>query len=88
MAKKQRIAILGTGYVGLVAAAVFADRGFRVLTSSQDREKVDTINAGKAPFFETGLEPVIERTVRKGLLRAVHGREEAVRESDICFIAV
>lgn len=88
MAKEQRIAILGTGYVGLVAAAVFADRGFRVLTSSQDREKVDTINKGKAPFFETGLEPVIRRTVKRGTLRAVHGREEAVRESDICFIAV
>ncbi len=86
--RKQRIAILGTGYVGLVAAAVFADRGFPVLTSSQDKEKVDTINAGKAPFFETGLEPVIARTVKRGTLRAVHGREEAVRESDICFIAV
>ncbi|HOW98576.1 MAG TPA: UDP-glucose/GDP-mannose dehydrogenase family protein [Kiritimatiellia bacterium] len=88
MARKQRIAILGTGYVGLVAAAVFADRGFRVLTSSQDAEKVNTINAGKSPFFETGLDPVIARVVKKGILRAVHGREEAVRESDICFIAV
>ena len=88
MAKEQKVAILGTGYVGLVAAAVFADRGFQVLTSSQDKEKVDTINAGKAPFFENDLEPVIARAVKKGTLRAVHGREEAVRESDICFIAV
>jgi len=47
---KPRIAILGTGYVGLVAAAVFADRGISVLTSSQDEEKVMQINDGKALF--------------------------------------
>ena len=88
MAKGKCVAILGTGYVGLVAAAVFADRDFKVLTSSQDKEKVDTINAGKAPFFENDLEPIINRTVKKGTLRAVHGREEAVLKSDICFIAV
>ncbi len=88
MAKGKCTAILGTGYVGLVAAAVFADRDFKVLTSSQDKGKVDTINAGKAPFFENDLEPIINRTVKKGTLRAVHGREEAVLNSDICFIAV
>ena len=58
--KKPTIAILGTGYVGLVAAAVFADRGFSVLTSTQDAEKVKTINAGKAPFFEKDLYPLVE----------------------------
>ena len=46
MSGKPRIAILGTGYVGLVAAAVFAERDFDVLTSSQNKEKVDTINDG------------------------------------------
>jgi UDPglucose 6-dehydrogenase len=88
MSDKPRIAILGTGYVGLVAAAVFAERGFTVLTSTQNREKVETINEGKSPFFEEGLEQIIEKTVRDGFLKAVHGREEAVLNSDICFIAV
>lgn len=88
MSDKPRIAILGTGYVGLVAAAVFAERGFSVLTSTQNNQKVDTINDGKSPFFEEGLEPIIEKTVKDGLLKAVHGREEAVLNSDICFIAV
>lgn len=88
MAKKPRIAILGTGYVGLVAAAVFADRGFDVIASSQDKAKVATINKGKAPFYENDLEPIIKRTVKKGKLKAVHGREKAVLQSDICFIAV
>ncbi|MCX5900685.1 MAG: UDP-glucose/GDP-mannose dehydrogenase family protein, partial [Proteobacteria bacterium] len=88
MSKKPRIAILGTGYVGLVAAAIFADRGFDVITSSQDKDKVDTINKGKAPFYENDLEPIIKRTVKAGKLKAVHGREDAVLNSDICFIAV
>jgi UDPglucose 6-dehydrogenase len=86
--KKPRIAILGTGYVGLVAAAVFADRGFQVLTSSQDEKKVKQINKGKAPFFEEGLDPLVRKTIKEGTLKAVHGREEAVLSSDILFIAV
>jgi len=86
--KKPRIAILGTGYVGLVAAAVFADRGFQVLTSSQDEKKVKQINKGKAPFFEEGLDPLVKKTIMEGTLKAVHGREEAVLSSDILFIAV
>jgi len=85
---KPTVGILGTGYVGLVAAAVFADRGFKVLTSSQDSEKVNQINQGKAPFFETDLDELVERTVKNGTLRAVTGREEAVLNSDILFIAV
>lgn len=88
MSTKPRIAILGTGYVGLVAAAVFADRGFDVLTSSQDKAKVNTINKGISPFFENDLEPIITRTAKNGKLKAVYGREEAVLNSDICFIAV
>jgi UDPglucose 6-dehydrogenase len=86
--EKPRIAILGTGYVGLVAAAVFADRGFQVLTSSQDEKKVKQINKGKAPFFEEGLDPLVKKTIKDGTLKAVHGREKAVRSSDILFIAV
>jgi UDPglucose 6-dehydrogenase len=86
--KKPRIAILGTGYVGLVAAAVFADRDFYVLTSTQDADKVKQINEGKAPFFEKDLDPIVERAVKNGFLRAVHGRQEAVLQSDILFIAV
>ncbi len=86
--KKPKIAILGTGYVGLVAAAVFADRGFTVFTSSEDAEKVKTINAGRAPFYEKDLDEIVERTVKNGSLKAVLGRREAVLNADIFFIAV
>jgi len=85
---KPTIGILGTGYVGLVAAAVFADRGFSVITSSHDQDKVDLINRGQAPFFEVDLDALVERTVKNGTLRAIMGREEAVLKSDIIFIAV
>ncbi len=86
--KKPKVAILGTGYVGLVAAAVFADRDFEVLTSSQNKEKVDAINQGQAPFYEKDLDAIVERTVTAGTLKAIHGRREAVLNSDIFFIAV
>ena len=85
---KPRVAILGTGYVGLVAAAVFADRGFTVLTSSQSLDKVETINKGKAPFYEKDLDELVAKTVKAGALKAVHGRREAILNSDIFFIAV
>ena len=88
MSEKPSVAILGTGYVGLVAAAVFAERDFDVLTSSQNKEKVDTINKGKSPFYEKDLDGLIEKTVASGKLKAVHGRKEAVLNSDISFIAV
>ena len=86
--KKPRIAILGTGYVGIVAAAVFADRGYQVMTSSQDEKKVKQINKGKAPFYEKDLDPLVSKTTKEGTLKAVHGRKEAVISSDILFIAV
>jgi len=85
---KPKIAILGTGYVGLVAAAVFAERGFDVLASSLDKEKVNLINRGQPPFYEKDLGAIVESVVRTGKLRAVLGRREAVLDSDIFFIAV
>lgn len=88
MIKKPRIAILGTGYVGLVAGAVFADRGFDVLASSQNEEKVDTINKGKAPFYEKDLDSIVGKAVKEGKLKAVLGRKQAVLDSDIFFISV
>ena len=85
---KPKIAILGTGYVGLVAAAVFAERDFVVLASSQDQEKVDLINRGQAPFYEKDLDAIVASAVRAGKLRAVMGRKAAVLKSDIFFISV
>jgi UDPglucose 6-dehydrogenase len=88
MNKKMRISVAGTGYVGLCTAVCFADNGYQAIASSHDKEKVTMINEGIPPFYEPQLEEILRRTVESGGLRAVHGREEAVLNSDITFITV
>ena len=83
-----RVAIIGTGHVGLVTAAIFAERGFKVMALDHDKDKVDMINRGKAPYFEANLDEIVEKVVATGMLKAVLDREKAVKSSNICFIAV
>lgn len=85
---KKSVCIAGTGYVGLVAGSFFADKGFKVVCSTLDEHKVDIINSGKAPFYEKDLDPIVEKVVRSGMMRAVRGRIEAIRGSDLIFISV
>jgi len=84
----MKISVIGAGYVGVVAAACFADRGFETFISTNDPKKVEMINEGKAPFFEPGLERIIKKTVKAGMLKAMRTRSEAVLNSDITFICV
>lgn len=84
----MRVSIIGAGYVGLVAAACFASRGFEVLISTNDPKKVEMINEGRAPFFEPGLDGLLRKAVKRGLLRATKTRSEAVLNSDVTFICV
>lgn len=83
----MRISIVGTGYVGLVTGACFADRGHDVVCVDIDPVKVDWINSRKAPIHEVGLPELLERTVGR-TLRASSDLGKAVAESDITFIAV
>mgnify|MGYP001038797745 CR=1 FL=1 len=84
----ERISVIGAGYVGLVSAVCFADRGYRVSLSTHDPKKVKQVNNGIAPFYEEGLEPLLKKAVAAGNLRASLGRYEAVLESDMSFVAV
>ena len=84
----MRISVVGAGYVGLVSAVCFADRGYDVILSTEDSEKARLINEAKPPFHETDLDAILEKTVHSGKLRAILGREDAVLDSDITFIAV
>lgn len=84
----MRISIIGAGYVGLIAAACFADRGFRVLISTNDPKKIKMINEGKAPFFEPELEGLLRKAVKSGALKATNTRNEAILDSDVTFICV
>jgi len=88
MKDKIRISVVGTGYVGLCTAVCFADRGYQALASTHDKEKVSTINRAIPPFYEPRLEELLRRNVESGRMRAVHGREKAVLDSDITFITV
>lgn len=86
--QKPKISIVGVGYVGLVAAACFADGGFEVIASTNDSEKVRLINLGKSPFFEPGLDDLISRSINSGKLKAVNSRKEAILNTDITFVSV
>ena len=84
----ERISIAGTGYVGLVTAVGFASKGYKVIVSTHDPEKVALINKGVPPFYEAGFEELLRKVVRKGYLKCVLDSGEAVLDTDITFVAV
>jgi UDPglucose 6-dehydrogenase len=84
----MELSIIGAGYVGLVSAVCFADRGYSVVLVERDPEKVKLINQAIPPFYETGLEETLKRVVGLSRLRANIGPEDAVLNSDVTFIAV
>jgi UDPglucose 6-dehydrogenase len=84
----MRLSVIGAGHVGLVSAVCFADRGYQVTLSDQDSEKVSLVNQCVPPFYETGLEEILKRSVRSGKLRATVETKDAVLDSDITFVAV
>ena len=84
----MRVAMIGTGYVGLVSGACFADFGHVVTCIDKDASKIARLEAGEIPIFEPGLEDIVARNVREGRLKFATGSAEAVREADAVFIAV
>ncbi len=83
-----KISVAGTGYVGLCTAAGFASKGYEVIASTHDPEKADKINRGIPPFFEPHLEELLKEAVSDGYLKCEVGRTEAVKKTDITFVAV
>jgi UDPglucose 6-dehydrogenase len=79
--------MMGTGYVGLVTGACFADLGNDVFCVDIDKEKIDQLNAGKIPIYEPGLEDLLRRNAADRL-RFTTDAAAAVRQSDIVFICV
>jgi UDPglucose 6-dehydrogenase len=82
------IAIIGSGYVGLVTGACFADVGHNIICVDNDLEKIKLLKAGKVPIYEPGLEEVIHRNVSAHRLRFTSSIKEGVDNSQIIFIAV
>ena len=84
----MRVAMIGTGYVGLVSGACFADFGHTVTCIDKDAGKIARLERGEIPIFEPGLEALVASNVREGRLRFTTDAEDAVRDADAVFIAV
>jgi UDPglucose 6-dehydrogenase len=82
------ISIIGSGYVGLVTGACFADVGHNVICIDNDAQKIKTLQAGRVPIYEPGLEDIIHRNVSAHRLRFSGSIKEGVDNSQIVFIAV
>ena len=82
------ISIIGSGYVGLVTGACFADVGHNVVCVDNDRRKIDSLQSGHIPIYEPGLEEVVHRNVSARRLRFTNSIEDGVQHSQIVFIAV
>src|SRR6266852_2607995 len=82
------ISIIGSGYVGLVTGACFADVGHNVICVDNDEEKIKTLRAGRIPIYEPGLEEIVHRNVSARRLHFSSSIREGVDKSHIIFIAV
>jgi UDPglucose 6-dehydrogenase len=83
-----KVAVVGTGYVGLVVGACLAETGNDVMCADVDAAKVDVLRRGRIPIYEPGLEPLVARNVRDGRLQFTTDVGAAVERSDVVFIAV
>jgi len=82
------ICVVGTGYVGLVTGAVFADLGNDVICVDNVREKIEGLKQGRMPIYEPGLEEMVARNVADGRLTFTTSLADAVKRSELIFIAV
>ncbi|HEU4561720.1 MAG TPA: UDP-glucose/GDP-mannose dehydrogenase family protein [Longimicrobium sp.] len=84
----MQIAVVGSGYVGLVAGACLAETGNDVVCADIDTGKIERLNRGELPIYEPGLEPLVERNLQEGRLRFTTDVAGAVRDAEVVFIAV
>ena len=84
----MRIAMIGTGYVGLVSGACFADFGHRVCCVDKDSTKIDGLNGGVMPIWEPGLEAIVKSNAERGRLTFTTDLRTAVEQAEAVFIAV
>ena len=83
-----KIAVIGTGYVGLVSGACFSEFGFDVTCIDKDLAKIETINQGVMPIYEPGLAELVARNIKADRLCFSNDLSAAVTRADAVFIAV
>jgi UDPglucose 6-dehydrogenase len=84
----MNLCIIGSGYVGLVSGACFAEVGHNVICVDNDQRKVDALRSGRIPIYEPGLEELVQRNVGAHRLHFTNSIEEGVDPSEVVFIAV
>ncbi|MBZ0146106.1 MAG: UDP-glucose 6-dehydrogenase, partial [Pseudorhodoplanes sp.] len=84
----MRIAMIGSGYVGLVSGACFADFGHRVTCVDKDAKKIASLSKGEMPIYEPGLPDLVARNAAQGRLSFSTDLKSAVGDADAIFIAV
>ncbi|MHA2308370.1 MAG: UDP-glucose dehydrogenase family protein [Candidatus Heimdallarchaeaceae archaeon] len=84
----MNIGIIGTGYVGLVSGVCFASKGHKVFCADVIPEKIETINNGKSPIFEEGLDDLLQSALESQLLEATTDVDYVIEKSDVIFICV
>jgi UDPglucose 6-dehydrogenase len=84
----MKIAVIGTGYVGLVSGTCFAETGNKVICVDNNQQKVDMLQNGKLTIYEPGLENIFERNTKAGRLTFTNNLADAVNASDIVFLAL
>ena len=84
----MRVAMIGTGYVGLVSGACIADFGHQVTCVDKDVSKISTLIAGDIPIYEPGLSEIVQSNLRQKRLLFTTQSSEALHQADVVFIAV
>ena len=84
----MNVCVIGTGYVGLVTGACFAEFGATVICADKDESKIETLDRGEIPIYEPGLDKLVERNVREGRLSFTTDTAGAIASSLVIFIAV
>src|SRR5918911_398554 len=84
----MKIAVIGTGYVGLVTSTCLAESGNDVVGIDKDARKIQTLEAGRLPIYEPGLLELVQRNRREGRLRFTTDLAEGLRPAQLVFVAV
>ena len=84
----KRIAVVGTGYVGLVTGTCFAETGNQVICVDIDKDKVERMKNGEVPIYEPHLDVIFERNIKEGRLSFTTDLAEAIKDAEIIFLAL